>query len=148
MPAVGESGALVMRSRAAVVSAQEAADGLRFTNMQNKSLREVLRYARDGEDNLSHLLAFYSFKVAFFYWITAPVLTVAEFVKWVHARPHRFLFSWGLLFLGAGALNRLADGLVPDVLVVSTWPVTTWVWVASGALVLVLTTAVTYARNR
>lgn len=131
-----------------MVSAQEAADGLRFANMQNKSLREVLRFARDGEDNLSDLLAYYSFKVAFFYWVTVPVLTVAEFAKWVHVRPHRFLFFWAGVFLGAGVLNRFADGLVPDVLDVSTWSAITWVWPAGGAFVLLVATGVTYARNR
>lgn len=147
VPAEGEGGALVMRSRV-VVSAQEAAHGLRFANMRNKSLAEVLQFARDGEDNLSHFLAYYAFKVAFFYWVTVPVLSVVEYVKWVHVRPHRFMFVWFSFFLAAGVLNRFADGLVPDGLDVSTWSPITWAWIAGAAFVLLLATVVTYVRNQ
>jgi hypothetical protein len=147
VPAVDGDGALVMRSRAGEVAVR-GVENLRFVNMKDKSLREVLHYARNAEDNLSHILAVYSFRVAFFYWVTVPVLSSIEFMKWIHVRPHRAVIFWLGFFTGAHFLNRVADWLVPDWLDAGTWSPMTWAWIAGGAFVLLLATVITYVRNR
>jgi hypothetical protein len=147
VPEPGGTGALVMRSRAGEV-AERAAEGLRFVNLANLSLREVLRYARQANYNLGHIPAVRAFCEAFFFCVTAPVLALGRFAEWVHLRPHRAVVTHTIVLTAAHFLNRLVDWLVPDWLDAATWPATMWQVIAGAAGVLLVATLIIYRRDR
>jgi hypothetical protein len=124
-------------------------DDLRFVNEDMASLRNLLRFARTATYNMSHLAPVRAANIAFFWIVTAPVLTVAFFLLWAFAvRLHRALTVAVIIGVLGPFANRLLDWLVPDGLDVTTWSATTWSWVGGGLLMFGVATAIALAGER
>jgi hypothetical protein len=115
---------------------------LRFWNEEIR-LRDLLHIVRQGDYNMSHILVVRAANIAFFWLVTAPVVTAAFCFLWAFAVSlHRALTI--------AVVGLVAAQAVPIVswLLVSTWSATTWQWVGGATLVFGVGTAIVAAVER
>ena len=116
--------------------------GLRFWNEEIR-LRDLLRIVREGEYNLAHIPVVRAANTAFFWLVTAPVVTIAFFLLWAFAISfHRAITIAGVVLVAAQAVP-----VVPW-LVASTWPAAVGQWAGGAALVFGVGTAIAAAVER
>lgn len=116
--------------------------GLRFWNEEIR-LRDLLCIVREGEYNLAHIPVVRAANTAFFWSVTAPVVTIAFLLLWAFAISfHRAITITGVVLVAAQAVP-----VVPW-LVVSTWPAAVWQWAGGAALVFGVGTAIAAAVER
>ena len=124
---------------------------LRFVNEGLDSLRDMLRFAREANYNMSHIPFVRAGHVAFFWVVTFPVLSLTLFLLWAFAvRLHRALTAALIMLVGAMGANRLPAlrWLVPDWLDATTWTGATWRWVGAALLVWAIASAIALLGER
>lgn len=115
---------------------------VRFWNEEIR-LRDLLRIVREGDYNMAHIPVVRAANTAFFWLVTAPVVTIVFLALWAFAVSlHRAVTIAGVLLIGAQAAP-----VVPW-LVVSTWPAAVWQWAGAAALVFGVGTAIAAAVDR
>jgi hypothetical protein len=116
--------------------------GLRFWNEEIR-LRDLLHIVREGQYNLAHIPVVRAANTAFFWLVTAPVVTIAFLLLWAFAISfHRAVTITGVVLVAAQAVP-----VVPW-LVLSTWPPAVWQWAGGAALVFGVGTAIAAAVER
>ena len=122
---------------------------LRFVNDDVSALNTQLRFAWDSSYNMRHVPVVRAANVAFFFLVTAPVLTIVFFLLWAFAvLLHRALTGVAIIVLTAPFANQLWPWLVPDVLDVTTWTRNAWQLVGIAVLVFGVATAIALAAGR
>lgn len=115
---------------------------VRFWNEEIR-LRDLLRIVREGDYNMAHIPVVRAANTAFFWLVTAPVVTIVFLLLWAFAVSlHRAVTIAGVLLIGAQAAP-----VVPWLLV-STWPPAVWQLVGGAAVVFGVGTAIAAAVDR